>query len=191
MIPQAGKMNYPKPEKMHTCPRHHDLTLLLQAAKKKICNSCFATLKTSYYNVIAGLLLEEHYLHNVTKGLIEQNNNLQKQIQDQQQHLLNLTHEIAEIKNNGSHHEKPRPDTRSSANRPDQERSPQSAPQDTQEIYSEGHMAKVARTLQNLLHIQIARIFLSWKKKNATTSPKTDDLQDKSIKTNPHQRKSS
>lgn len=162
--------------KIHHCPRHADLTILLSSAKKPICNVCFATLKKSYYNVIAGLLLELHYLHNVTRGLLEQNNANQKHIQDQEKHLLNISHEIAEIKNNGRNHEKPRPQTPSAAPSNPSTVDKKHPSSDTKKLCAIGHVAQVAHSLQDLLHLQIAKVLQSWKKKKPEDTSKNDDL---------------
>ncbi len=172
----------------HHCPRHSDLTILINTAKKDICNSCFATLKKSYFNVIAGILLEEHYLHNVCGGLIKQNTIIQNTLTAQEQAILRLQAEITEIKNNGGSHEPQN-------TKPTNQTIPNPTPLDTQhktsnaqEICTKGHVAQVAHSLQDLLHIKIARVLDKWKKKKATITPKTDDLQDTSTNTPTPQR---
>lgn len=168
------------------CPRHHDLTILLQGARTAICNTCFATLKKSYYNVIAGLLLEEHYLHHLTKGLLEQNNLIQKTVNDLTEHVLNLQHEISDLKSNRRNHDYPTPKTPSAALSKPREVEPQQPPSDAQEICTKGHVAKVARSLQHLLHLQISHVLDNWKKAKHTTTPKTDDHQDSKGATHTH-----
>lgn len=155
--------------KIHTCDRHHDLTILLKSAYKKICNTCFATLKKSYFNVIAGCVLECHYLHNLTRGFVGQINELQARIQDQEQAILNLQAEITEVKNNGKNQKHP-------TQQPARQTVPHPAPKDKDRppsdpkiIRTEGHVAKVANSLSHLLDLQIARILKSWKEKKDRT----------------------
>lgn len=149
---------------IHTCERHQDLTILLKSANKKICNTCFATLKKSYFNIIAGCVLEMHWQHNMTRGFVEQNNIFLKRFQDQEQAILNLQAEITDIKNNGGNHAKPKqPIPKSDANAQDS-LEPQEPPSDTKEICPEGHVAQATKSLSDLLHLQITRIMDKWRK---------------------------
>lgn len=156
---------------VHSCQRHADLTILLKSANKHICNTCFATLKKSYFNVIAATLLELHWLHNMTQGLVQQDTALLKRLQAQEEAILNLQAEITDIKNNGRNHEpqntKPTHHTIPETHNQDNNR----PPSDPKIICSEGHVAKVAHSLQDLLHVKIARVLKSWKKKKDTTCP--------------------
>lgn len=150
---------------VHACPRHHDLTILLKSAKKNICNTCFATLKKSHYSVIAGALLEMHWQHNMTNGLVQQDTALLKRLQTQEEAILNLQAEITEVKNNGKNQEHP---TQKPTHQtiPDKVKVLRQHPSsDTKKICAEGHVAKVAHSLQDLLHIKIARVLRSWKDK--------------------------
>lgn len=172
--------------KSHQCDRHHDLTILLRSARKSICSTCFATLKKSHYNVIAGSLLELHYLHNVSGGLVKQNNIFQKQLSDQEEAILRLQTEISEIKNNGRNHEKPRPDIQSPAPSKPRQVDTQQPSSDTKKICATGHVAQVAHSLQDLLHLQITKVLQSWKKKKPQDTSKNDDLQDRKRTTHTH-----
>lgn len=197
MNSEANYKNKGRTTKIHTCERHHDLSILLKTANKKICNTCFSTLKNSHYNVLAGCLLELHYLHNVTRGLLEQNNMTLRQLKEQEIAILNLQSEITEIKNNGKEHLPPRTEKASKTPSEDTQSTCETVPNqapiqqqretpDAQEICTEGHLAQVAHTLGNLLHVKIERILDTWKQKKLTTTPKSDDLRPSKGTTHTH-----
>lgn len=176
------KMNQ-RDRKIHKCPRHHDLSILLKTARKDICNTCFATLKKSYYNVIAGILLEYHYLHNIQKAQIELNNRTQKKINDITDALLKLQSELSEhirkVPNDLQKQPAQHPQTPPAATIKDkktQDKPPQNTP-------TTRSLAEDVGALGNLLHIGIARVLHSLRNTSRIMTPTTDDLKDKKGKT--------
>lgn len=176
--------------KVHLCQRHHDLTILLKRAKAPICNHCFATLKKSYFNVIAGLLLEQHYLHSVTKGLLEFCNHVERKHKEVAEAVLNLQAEITELKKGAPPGENSRPEP-THHTVPDAGQTP-GQEQDTRpaELSPGGHVPRVRFLLSKQTQARIARFRALGNKKNAQACPKTDDLQDSSTYTPGHQTKS-
>lgn len=164
--------------KVHTCDRHTDLTNLLRAANKKICNHCFETLKKTYYNVIAGLLLGEQYLNTTSRGLQIQNTQLVSKLQEQQDAILRLQAELTEhIKKKGHNH--------APTQKPPKQAIPDKtslvtlhASPRTKKLCAEGHVSKTAHAIQHMLKSKIAAILNTWKSTKAGTAPKTDDHQD-------------
>ena len=177
----------PRPKyTIHTCDRHSDLTILLKAAKKKICNHCFATLKKSYYNVIAGLLLGEQYLNTTTRGLQIQNSQLVNKLQEQQEAILRVQAELSEHINKGGKNHAPTQSTGISG-------APIHPPvvslgetPTVKEACATGHVSKTAHAVQDMLKSKIAGILKTWKNTRDRTAPKTDDHQDSKGITHTH-----
>lgn len=164
MLPKANPTPPTKKYAHHDCIRHTDLSILAKNANVSICNTCFDRLKKTYFNVIAGLLLEAGSQHHLSRVQIEQNEHVQAQVKELTEAILRLQAEIGEIKNNGKDKPPEQPPPPPTPPAVEEEIQRQHKTPDTKNLCAEGHLAKVAHSLTDLFHIKVDRVMRNWRK---------------------------